>query len=75
MDKKNEDKLVAAVEEIVMTRMRDLLQAITNAFGHKGRKGKSPKTEEEMRCRHAGCKARSKGPRFRFLCEKHLEEK
>lgn len=27
----------------------------------------------DMRCRHPGCKNRSKGPRFRFMCEKHLK--
>jgi len=26
-----------------------------------------------MRCRYPGCKNRSKGPRFRFLCEEHLK--
>ena len=26
----------------------------------------------DMHCRYPGCKNRSKGPRFRFLCEKHL---
>jgi len=26
-----------------------------------------------MRCRYAGCKNRSKGPRFRFFCEKHMK--
>jgi hypothetical protein len=27
----------------------------------------------DMRCRYPGCKNRSKGPRFRFLCEQHLK--
>jgi len=27
----------------------------------------------DMRCRYPGCKNRSKGPRFRFLCEEHLK--
>ena len=27
----------------------------------------------DMRCRNSGCKNKSKGPRFRFLCEKHLK--
>jgi hypothetical protein len=27
----------------------------------------------DMRCRYPGCKNKSKGPRFRFLCEKHLK--
>jgi len=26
-----------------------------------------------MRCHYPGCKNRSKGPRFRFLCEQHLK--
>jgi len=26
-----------------------------------------------MRCRYPGCKNRSKGPRFRFFCEKHMK--
>jgi len=27
----------------------------------------------DMRCRYAGCKNKSKGPRFRFLCADHLK--
>src|SRR5213080_184986 len=27
----------------------------------------------DMRCHYLGCKNRSKGPRFRFLCEEHLK--
>jgi len=26
----------------------------------------------DMHCRYPGCESRSKGPRFRFLCEQHL---
>src|SRR5947207_296355 len=26
----------------------------------------------DMRCHYPGCRNRSKGPRFRFLCEQHL---
>ena len=33
-----------------------------------GRSGK-----RDMSCRYPGCKNRSKGPRFRFFCEKHLQ--
>jgi len=29
--------------------------------------------KRDMRCRFPGCKNRSKGPRFRFLCEQHLK--
>ena len=28
--------------------------------------------KRDMRCRYPGCKNRSKGPRFRFLCDTHL---
>ena len=27
----------------------------------------------DMRCRYPGCKNKSKGPRFRFLCADHLK--
>jgi len=27
--------------------------------------------KRDMRCRYPGCKNRSKGPRFRFLCDEH----
>ena len=27
----------------------------------------------DMRCHYAGCKNRSKGPRFRFVCEEHMK--
>ena len=29
--------------------------------------------KRDMSCRYPGCKNRSKGPRFRFLCEEHLK--
>ena len=29
--------------------------------------------KRDMRCRYPACKNRSKGPRFRFLCEEHLK--
>ena len=37
--------------------------------GRGGRRG----LKRNMRCRYPGCKNRSKGPRFRFLCEEHLK--
>lgn len=30
------------------------------------------KTAAEMRCRHTRCRERSLGPRFHYLCKKHL---
>ena len=34
---------------------------------------KTSRKPRDMRCRYPGCKNRSKGPRFRFLCEEHLK--
>jgi len=39
------------------------------APGRGGRRG----LKRDMGCRYPGCKNRSKGPRFRFLCEEHLK--
>ena len=36
---------------------------------------KITRTDEQMRCQHAGCRRRSKGPRFKYLCEKHIDIK
>jgi hypothetical protein len=37
--------------------------------GGGGRRG----LKRDMSCRYPGCKNRSKGPRFRFLCAEHLK--
>jgi len=38
------------------------------------KKKRRPRTDEQMRCRHAGCQLRSGGPRGRFLCAYHRED-
>ena len=49
--------------------------------GLAGGKAKAKKTSalkgvpKDMSCRHPGCKNRSKGPRFSYLCEDHLKDK
>ena len=37
------------------------------------RRGARPGSKRDMSCCYPGCKNRSKGPRFRFLCEEHLK--
>ena len=39
----------------------------------KARKGPKPGRKLQMDCRYPGCKNRSKGPRFHFLCDEHLK--
>ena len=36
-------------------------------------KTKHPKTDAQMRCQQPGCRRRSKGPRFHWLCDKHID--
>src|SRR3954466_1204148 len=36
-----------------------------------GRRGPRPGRKLDMSCRVEGCKNRSRGPRFSFLCEEH----
>lgn len=55
-----------------------LADAVAARLGGKkggGRGGGSrPRRKLDMSCRVEGCPNPSKGPRFRFLCEKHLKE-
>jgi hypothetical protein len=41
--------------------------------GRNGAARRSGTIQRDMRCRYPGCKNKSKGPRFRFLCEEHLK--
>ncbi len=36
-------------------------------------RSRRPRRKIDMSCRFPGCKNRSKGPRFRFLCAEHLK--
>ena len=38
-----------------------------------GGAGRRRGLKRDMSCRYPGCKNRSKGPRFRFLCAEHLK--
>jgi hypothetical protein len=51
-------------------------ERVSAALPKAGRNGVSRKAgslKRDMSCRYPGCKNRSKGPRFRFLCEEHLK--
>jgi hypothetical protein len=49
--------------------MRSALPQVT--FSKMEKRGRGKMTEKQMRCRHPRCKARSRGPRFHYLCKKH----
>jgi len=51
-------------------------ERVSAALPKAGRNGVARRVgslKRDMSCRYPGCKNRSKGPRFRFLCEEHLK--
>ena len=68
------DALAERFAQVVSDRIAPLLAraAPRNGAGTRGAiKLKGRKLD--MRCRYPGCKNKSKGPRFSFLCEEHLK--
>jgi hypothetical protein len=51
----------------------DRISAALPAAGRNGRAGAPRGRKLDMSCRYPGCKNRSKGPRFKFLCADHLK--
>jgi hypothetical protein len=68
------DLLAARFAQIFADRISAALPAPGRAGGRDGvRRGAPSGRKLDMRCRYPGCKNRSKGPRFRFLCDEHLK--
>jgi hypothetical protein len=66
------ERLVQALEDAVRAELGEL--RATRARSAPSAGARSAKGQRrDMRCRSPRCKRRSKGPRFRFLCEEHLE--
>jgi hypothetical protein len=66
------DALVERFAEIFANRMLAALPASAPARNaQNGSAGTRRASKRDMRCRYPDCKNRSKGPRFRFLCEEH----
>jgi len=51
----------------------DRISAALPKDGRNGIARKPGSSKRDMSCRYPACKNRSKGPRFRFLCEEHLK--
>jgi hypothetical protein len=51
----------------------DRISTVLPKAGRNGGARKAGSLKRDMSCRYRGCKNRSKGPRFRFLCEEHLK--
>ena len=51
-----------------------LIREIRAQVNGKRANGTQRRTKQEMMCRVQGCKNRSKGPRFGYICEEHLKK-
>ncbi len=71
------DTLAERFAQVVADRLAPLLSTGRRGPGRPPGGGRGPSKlrgrKLDMRCRYPGCKNRSKGPRFRFLCEEHLK--
>jgi hypothetical protein len=66
------DVLVDEIGARLSSRVEEIVGSAAGRRGRGGARG-GARRKIDMRCRYPGCKNRSKGPRFRFLCEEHLK--
>src|SRR6267143_7007311 len=67
------DALVERFAQLLVDRIGASIPRGTYPDGTAPRRSGERGRKRDMRCRYPGCKNRSKGPRFRFFCEKHLK--
>jgi hypothetical protein len=77
------DGALAQVVDAIADRFADRLLARIGTVPRNGAAGRTTTNGRrssklagrklDMRCRYPGCKNKSKGPRFSFLCEQHLK--
>ena len=67
------DALVERIAQMFANRIAGSLPRGTPRNGAAPGRGGRRGLKRDMRCRYPGCKNRSKGPRFRYLCEEHLK--
>jgi len=67
------DLLVDRFAQLFAERIAAALPSGTAENGAVPRRGGRSGSKRDMSCRYPGCKNRSKGPRFRFLCEEHVK--
>lgn len=68
------DTFVEEIARRVVARVQEMMPKAGRGGGKRGA-SKLRGRKLDMRCRHPGCKNRSKGPRFHFLCAEHLKSR
>src|SRR3954462_7459350 len=68
------DAIAERALEKINQRIQSGMNGATKGGTASGRRSSALRGRKlDMHCRYPGCKNRSKGPRFRFLCEEHLK--
>ena len=69
------DLLARRLAEVIADRVASIVpRAAPPSSERNGRRASKLRGRKlDMRCRYPGCKNKSKGPRFRFLCAEHLK--
>lgn len=60
------ERVIGDLEQVIRTEIRN---EVIQALGGSKKNGKTTRT---MTCIAPNCKNQSKGPRFRYLCEQHM---
>ncbi len=67
------DEIADAIAERALEKINERIHAgMRDGTGRTARRSLRGR-KLDMSCRYPGCKNRSKGPRFRYLCEEHLK--
>jgi hypothetical protein len=64
------DQIVDRLATEIQMRVQEVTARSIPAAGGRSA-GRRPRRKLDMRCRVGGCKNRSKGPRFGFICDDH----
>ena len=69
------DQIVNQIADLIADRAASRInQRVQSGTRDGGRSYSALKGRKlDMRCHYPGCKNRSKGPRFRFMCEEHMK--
>ena len=73
----NFDRMVDEIADAIAERALEKINQRIHSGMRNGKNGRHSSAlrgrKLDMHCRYPGCKNRSKGPRFHYLCEQHLK--